>query len=192
MHLSLCHAQIRLHTNIYCDHIVKQWKGQPRSVFYQTWFLWSALLNTKTRLKFRMWNVCLPNLSLGFVPSDDVLFKDSYFRTKGVHPEINFCFAGHCRVAMLFQVVSLCNSLLFAESFQEFIMCTVFQIPQWCVDMVRSTGGPKRAVACTQPRRVAAMSVAQRVADEMDVMLGQEVGYSIRFEDCSSAKTVLK
>uniref|UniRef100_A0A3Q3WSV6 ATP-dependent RNA helicase DHX15 n=1 Tax=Mola mola TaxID=94237 RepID=A0A3Q3WSV6_MOLML len=65
------------------------------------------------------------------------------------------------------------------------------QIPQWCVDMVRSIPGPKRAVACTQPRRVAAMSVAQRVADEMDVMLGQEVGYSIRFEDCSSAKTVL-
>uniref|UniRef100_A0A3B3XGK1 RNA helicase n=1 Tax=Poecilia mexicana TaxID=48701 RepID=A0A3B3XGK1_9TELE len=48
------------------------------------------------------------------------------------------------------------------------------------------------AVACTQPRRVAAMSVAQRVSDEMDVVLGQEVGYSIRFEDCSSAKTVLK
>ncbi|MEQ2188956.1 Pre-mRNA-splicing factor ATP-dependent RNA helicase dhx15 [Goodea atripinnis] len=63
---------------------------------------------------------------------------------------------------------------------------------QWCVDMVRALPGPKRAVACTQPRRVAAMSVAQRVADEMDVMLGQEVGYSIRFEDCSSAKTILK
>ncbi|KAG9342393.1 hypothetical protein JZ751_016395 [Albula glossodonta] len=66
------------------------------------------------------------------------------------------------------------------------------QIPQWCVDMVRALPGPKRGVACTQPRRVAAMSVAQRVADEMDVMLGQEVGYSIRFEDCSSAKTILK
>lgn len=36
------------------------------------------------------------------------------------------------------------------------------------------------------------MSVAARVAEEMDVMLGQEVGYSIRFEDCSSAKTILK
>ncbi|KAL4641537.1 pre-mRNA-splicing factor ATP-dependent RNA helicase DHX15 [Arapaima gigas] len=66
------------------------------------------------------------------------------------------------------------------------------QIPQWCVDMVRALPGPKRGVACTQPRRVAAMSVAQRVADEMDVMLGQEVGYSIRFEDCSGAKTLLK
>lgn len=52
--------------------------------------------------------------------------------------------------------------------------------------------GINKKVACTQPRRVAAMSVAQRVADEMDVSLGQEVGYTIRFEDCSSAKTILK
>ena len=47
-------------------------------------------------------------------------------------------------------------------------------------------------VACTQPRRVAAMSVAQRVANEMDVTLGEEVGYSIRFEDVTSQKTILK
>ena len=64
------------------------------------------------------------------------------------------------------------------------------QIPQWLVEM--SQQNQKRRVACTQPRRVAAMSVAQRVADEMDVTLGQEVGYSIRFEDCTSGKTVLK
>ena len=36
------------------------------------------------------------------------------------------------------------------------------------------------------------MSVAQRVADEMDVTIGQEVGYSIRFEDCSGPRTTLK
>ncbi|KAE8133348.1 P-loop containing nucleoside triphosphate hydrolase protein [Aspergillus pseudotamarii] len=47
-------------------------------------------------------------------------------------------------------------------------------------------------VACTQPRRVAAMSVAQRVAAELDVKLGEEVGYSIRFEDMTSPKTCLK
>lgn len=47
-------------------------------------------------------------------------------------------------------------------------------------------------IACTQPRRVAAMSVAQRVAEEMDVKLGEEVGYSIRFEDMTSPKTILK
>lgn len=64
------------------------------------------------------------------------------------------------------------------------------QIPQWCVEYARSMG--TKGVCCTQPRRVAAMSVAQRVSEEMDVTLGQEVGYSIRFEDCSSAKTILK
>ncbi|XP_017961804.1 putative pre-mRNA-splicing factor ATP-dependent RNA helicase PRP1 isoform X2 [Drosophila navojoa] len=64
------------------------------------------------------------------------------------------------------------------------------QIPQWCVEFAVSKG--RKGVACTQPRRVAAMSVAQRVSEEMDVNLGDEVGYSIRFEDCSSPKTLLK
>ena len=64
------------------------------------------------------------------------------------------------------------------------------QIPQWCLDLVML--GRRKHVCCTQPRRVAAMSVAQRVAEEMDVVLGQEVGYSIRFEDCSSSRTALK
>ena len=41
-------------------------------------------------------------------------------------------------------------------------------------------------VGCTQPRRVAAMSVAKRVSEEMNVSLGEEVGYAIRFEDCTS------
>lgn len=43
-----------------------------------------------------------------------------------------------------------------------------------------------RVVACTQPRRVAATSVATRVAEEVGSVLGDEVGYSIRFEDLSS------
>lgn len=64
------------------------------------------------------------------------------------------------------------------------------QIPQWCVEYSIKTG--TKGVACTQPRRVAAMSVAQRVSEEMDVQLGEQVGYSIRFEDCSSPYTVLK
>lgn len=49
----------------------------------------------------------------------------------------------------------------------------------------------KKVVACTQPRRVAAMSVAQRVANEMDVSLGEEVGYNIRFENVTGPKTIL-
>lgn len=47
-------------------------------------------------------------------------------------------------------------------------------------------------IGCTQPRRVAAMSVAKRVAEEMEVKLGSTVGYAIRFEDCTSKETVIK
>jgi len=50
----------------------------------------------------------------------------------------------------------------------------------------------RRMVACTQPRRVAAMSVSKRVSEELDVDLGEEVGYNIRFEDMTGPKTVLK
>ncbi|KAK5851181.1 hypothetical protein PBY51_001996 [Eleginops maclovinus] len=47
-------------------------------------------------------------------------------------------------------------------------------------------------IGCTQPRRVAAMSVAKRVSEEYGCRLGQEVGYTIRFEDCTSTETVIK
>lgn len=65
------------------------------------------------------------------------------------------------------------------------------QIPQFILfdDLPHFSG---KLVACTQPRRVAAMSVAQRVANELDVILGEEVGYSIRFDDVSGPKTMLK
>lgn len=66
--------------------------------------------------------------------------------------------------------------------------------------------GQVGTVGCTQPRRVAAMSVAKRVSEEMGVELGQvrsysindfhsyskECGYAIRFEDCTSDKTIIK
>lgn len=64
------------------------------------------------------------------------------------------------------------------------------QIPQYLHEEGFTADGKK--VGCTQPRRVAAMSVAARVAEEMGVKLGNEVGYSIRFEDCTSERTVLK
>ncbi|KAI8895374.1 P-loop containing nucleoside triphosphate hydrolase protein [Globomyces pollinis-pini] len=65
------------------------------------------------------------------------------------------------------------------------------QIPQFLLydQQPQQTG---MQIACTQPRRVAATSVAKRVADELDVNLGEEVGYSIRFEDCTSDRTILK
>ncbi|KAJ0000546.1 hypothetical protein NQD34_012388 [Periophthalmus magnuspinnatus] len=64
------------------------------------------------------------------------------------------------------------------------------QIPQYLMEDGYTKGGMK--IGCTQPRRVAAMSVAARVAEETSVKLGNEVGYSIRFEDCTSERTVLK
>ncbi|KAK7233896.1 ATP-dependent RNA helicase [Aureococcus anophagefferens] len=63
------------------------------------------------------------------------------------------------------------------------------QLPQFLHEVGYSKVG---LIGCTQPRRVAAMSVAARVSKEMDVVLGREVGYSIRFEDCTSKDTLLK
>lgn len=57
----------------------------------------------------------------------------------------------------------------------------------------RDKHGTRLLVGCTQPRRVAAMSVAKRVSEEMGCKLGEEVGYSIRFEDRTSPqKTLIK
>eukprot|EP00756_Hemistasia_phaeocysticola_P048366 Hpha_TRINITY_DN22797_c0_g1::TRINITY_DN22797_c0_g1_i1::g.34310::m.34310/K12815/DHX38, PRP16; pre-mRNA-splicing factor ATP-dependent RNA helicase DHX38/PRP16 len=55
-----------------------------------------------------------------------------------------------------------------------------------------ATGGGKLMLGCTQPRRVAAMSVAKRVAEEVGTELGDKVGYAIRFEDCTSEGTLIK
>jgi HrpA-like RNA helicase len=63
-------------------------------------------------------------------------------------------------------------------------------MPQYLMEMGLCKNGKK--VGCTQPRRVAAMSVAKRVSEEMGVRLGQEVGYCIRFEDYTSPRTIIK
>ncbi|PHH65580.1 hypothetical protein CDD81_2015 [Ophiocordyceps australis] len=64
------------------------------------------------------------------------------------------------------------------------------QLPQYLHEAGYTKNGMK--VGCTQPRRVAAMSIAARVAQEVGVKLGNEVGYSVRFEDNTNDKTVLK
>ncbi|KAJ4898381.1 putative pre-mRNA-splicing factor ATP-dependent RNA helicase [Raphanus sativus] len=70
------------------------------------------------------------------------------------------------------------------------------QIPQFVLETVMDENYPSSddqwLVGCTQPHRVAAISAARRVAEEMDVKIGEEVGYTVRFEDCSSSRTVLK
>ena len=64
------------------------------------------------------------------------------------------------------------------------------QIPQYLADAGYTKGGLR--VGCTQPRRVAAMSVAARVAEERAVKLGDQVGYSVRFENCTTDETIIK
>lgn len=58
------------------------------------------------------------------------------------------------------------------------------QIPQYLKEAGWADGG--RVIACTQPRRLAVQAVASRVAEEMGVKLGEEVGYTIRFEDLTN------
>ena len=68
------------------------------------------------------------------------------------------------------------------------------QIPQFILDRVKlvDAEGKPLMVACTQPRRVAAVSIARYVASQRNCKVGEEVGYSVRFDDQSSPKTKLK
>ena len=61
------------------------------------------------------------------------------------------------------------------------------QIPQFLLD-----AGYYGGIVCTQPRRVAAMSIAKRVSQEMEVELGEQVGYTVRFDDKTSKNTLIK
>src|SRR3954471_19209107 len=63
------------------------------------------------------------------------------------------------------------------------------QIPKMCLAAGRGTKG---RIACTQPRRVAALSISRRVAEELGVAWGREVGCKIRFNDQTTPRTVIK
>lgn len=64
------------------------------------------------------------------------------------------------------------------------------QLPQYLYEAGYDKHG--KIIGCTQPRRVAAVSVAARVADEVGTRVGDKVGYSIRFDERSSENTVIK
>src|SRR3954451_20844173 len=63
------------------------------------------------------------------------------------------------------------------------------QLPKLCLELGRGVRG---AIGHTQPRRLAARTVAERIADELDVPLGGAVGYAVRFNDRSSENTLLR
>jgi ATP-dependent helicase HrpA len=63
------------------------------------------------------------------------------------------------------------------------------QLPKVCLELGRGIRG---AIAHTQPRRLAARTVAERIADELDVRLGEAVGYAVRFNDRSRDDTLVR
>ena len=63
------------------------------------------------------------------------------------------------------------------------------QIPKMCLE---AGLGIEAKIGCTQPRRVAALSISRRIAEELNVAWGREVGCKIRFDDRSSAQTYIK
>ena len=63
------------------------------------------------------------------------------------------------------------------------------QIPKMCLEAGR---GMERKIACTQPRRIAATTIAARIAEELGEEIGQSVGYKIRFKDRSGPEGYIK
>lgn len=63
------------------------------------------------------------------------------------------------------------------------------QIPKFCLDAGRGIDG---LIGCTQPRRIAAITVAQRIAEELGEQVGNSVGYKIRFSDKTSENSYIK
>ncbi|MDP9376504.1 MAG: ATP-dependent RNA helicase HrpA [Actinomycetota bacterium] len=63
------------------------------------------------------------------------------------------------------------------------------QLPKLCLELGRGVRG---GIAHTQPRRIAARTVAERIADELGVQLGEAVGYSVRFNDRSREDTLIR
>ncbi|ALG69452.1 ATP-dependent RNA helicase HrpA [Beggiatoa leptomitoformis] len=63
------------------------------------------------------------------------------------------------------------------------------QIPKICLSVGRGVAG---LIGCTQPRRIAARTIAQRVANELNCELGQAVGYQVRFHDRVSPQSYIK
>jgi ATP-dependent helicase HrpA len=63
------------------------------------------------------------------------------------------------------------------------------QIPKMCLEAGRGAAGK---IACTQPRRIAAVTIAHRIAEELGEPIGRSVGYKIRFQDKTAPEAYIK
>src|SRR5436305_11731498 len=63
------------------------------------------------------------------------------------------------------------------------------QLPKICLEIGRGVAG---VIGHTQPRRIAARSIASRLGEELRTSVGQKVGFKIRFTDATSASTLIK
>lgn len=88
------------------------------------------------------------------------------------------------RKPLIEMIVSNCTVILIGETGSG----KTTQAPQ----LVQLLMKPKALIACTQPRRIAAITVAQRVADEQGVPLGAGVGFAVRFDNRSGPQTKIK
>ena len=66
------------------------------------------------------------------------------------------------------------------------------QLPKICLELGRGQGSGRGIIGHTQPRRIAARSVAERIAEELGTELGDEVGYQVRFTDKTSRSSRIK
>lgn len=116
--------------------------------------------------------------------------KQKLFRTQNVPTEI----IEHTRSLPIYsmknQMIQLVKNNQFLIIHSETGSGKSTQIPQYIVDADIVKDGLMMGI--TQPRRVAAKSLAERVAMESGVELGTSVGFSVRFESCVSSRTIIK
>lgn len=125
------------------------------------------------------------NNSQGSTPISPFIGSSEFSRSKSIKEQREFLPAFSVRNELLRVIMDHQIVIVVGETGSG----KTTQLTQYLHESGLSTFG---IVACTQPRRVAAMSVAKRVADEMGTKLGEKVGYAIRFEDVTSPSTVIK